>query len=159
MSSTLIGAWASVRLFAPKGRAASTSAAAQRRKTSVIGILHHGSVKRLFARRTSHCGTWPVARGTWPVARGPWPVARGTWHRGTWPTLAHLHSPKPDVGAAAVHRALAPAANQVAGAVFVGAEERAAALHALGHAGFGRVEAVRGPGWIHGSGPEPRVVV
>src|SRR5215203_4574078 len=119
MSSTLNGAWASVRLFAPKGRAARTSAAAQRRKMSVIGILHHGSVKRLFAR-----GTWHVARRPWPVARGAW--HRGTCHRGTCAPLTRPHSPKPDVGATAVHRTLAPAPNQVAGAVFVGAEERAA---------------------------------
>src|SRR5688572_1412086 len=52
-------------------------------------------------------------------------------------------SAEADVGAAAVDRPFAPAADEVSGAVLVGTQKRSAALHALGHAGLGRVVTVR----------------
>src|SRR5262245_52452661 len=62
------------------------------------------------------------------------------------PQLLHrLHTPEADVVARALRLALAPPAHLEPDAVVVTAQERAAALHALGHAGLAGVMAFRRP--------------
>src|SRR5215471_9498619 len=55
---------------------------------------------------------------------------------------------KSGVGTAAVHRAFAAAADQIARAVLIAAQERAALLHTFRDAGFLRIEAAVRPFWV-----------
>src|SRR5262245_60132282 len=68
-------------------------------------------------------------------------------------------TPESHVRAPAVHRAVAPTADQIAGAVLVGTEKRAAALDALGHARFCGIVAVGWAGGIDGNLRQRAVVV